>query len=104
MKAVAHRRLPGNLLRFWKRSLTAKEIYPQEIARRWRAVIDRRVWNSHCAVPDMRVPIDTRGDFESGVPGPATFVMRIVEIDIEIDPFTLRRKLEFFVALYVFKV
>jgi len=41
---------------------------------------------------------------EAGVPLPAFFVMRLVKIDIEVDPFVVRRNLKLLVSLDVFEV
>ena len=40
--------------------------------------------------PAMIRGIDMRLHFETRVPRPTYFVMRLVEIDIQINPFTLR--------------
>ena len=52
----------------------------------------------------MFLLVDSGEDLEARVPLPAVFVMWAVEVDIEVDPLTLRRDFEFFVALDIREV
>src|SRR6266568_1831634 len=78
MKAFAHRRLPGDLMEMLMRTLAAEQIHPQSVSRRGRTPINCCKWNTHRAIPNALLPVDLSNHFESGIPFPAIFVMRIV--------------------------
>ena len=48
--------------------------------------------------------VDFGEDLEARVPFPAVFMMGAMEIDVEVDPLTLRRDFELFVTLDIRKV
>src|SRR6185369_4887244 len=97
-------RLPDDRLAIGRRSLPAEEVDPERIAGRGGTRVHGRVGNPHEGVPGLSGLVDAGGDLESGVPHPSVFVPRSVQIDIEIDPFSLRRDLEFLVATNVLEV
>src|ERR1700734_3042218 len=104
VKRFAHGRLPGYLVNMLRRSLAAEQVYAQGVSGRRSPRIDRCHRDSHGGVPDLLLPIDPGGRFESRVPRPARLVMRIVQIHIQVDPFALRRNFEFLVMLYIREV
>src|SRR5882762_10563992 len=104
MKCFAHRWLPGYFVVFRRRALAAEQVDPQLVADCWRPGINCFPRYSHRAVPDMRLRINTREDFESGVPGPSLFVVRLVQVDIEVNPLALRRYFKFLITLDVLEV
>src|SRR5882757_4263038 len=104
MKCSAHRSLPGYFVVIRGRTLAAKQIDTQCVSGGWTAGINRLPRYTHRAVPSVCRRIETRHDCESGIPGPAFFVVRLVQINIEVDPLPLRRDFEFFVLLDVGEV
>jgi hypothetical protein len=48
--------------------------------------------------------VDPGADFEAGVPLPRVLISLLVEIDVEVNPFALRREFEFFIAADVLEV
>src|SRR5438445_8779711 len=86
------------------RPLAAKQIYSQDIALSGRAFINRRIRDSHRAVPDVRRLIDARRNFESRVPCPTMLVVWLVEIYVEINPFALRRDFKLLITLDVINI
>src|SRR5690242_1113426 len=101
MEGFAHRRLPGEELS--RGSLTAKEVNVKLAAGMGLFRVDGGEQNAHGSVPDFLVWIDACRGLDSRVPLRAV-AMRLIEIDIEIEPFVLRRQLEFFVAANVLEV
>src|SRR5207302_1891147 len=104
MEGVTHRSMPGNLLLVGFRPLASKQVYAQAIPRSWRPRINRRIRDSHRAIPDVRAPIDACRNFESRVPHPTVLVVRIVKLYVEINPFALRRNFELLVTLDISQI
>ena len=55
-------------------------------------------------MPAMLGTIDACGLFKPGVPSPSHLMMRLVQIDIQVDPLALRRDFKFLVEFDVAKV
>src|SRR5262249_41108958 len=104
MEAFAHGRLPGECVGIIRGTAAAEQIQAKHRSRSGRLRGDGGKRDPHGSVPDMFLLINFCEDFETGVPGPAVFVMGTVEIDIEVDPFALRRDFEFLVALDIGEV
>jgi hypothetical protein len=104
VKRILHRRLPCDrlLMRGWP--LTTKQVDAHRIAGDRRMRVDRGQGNAHGAVPGVRGFINARLHFEARVPGPAIFMVGLVEVDVEVNPFALRRNLKLLVALDVRKI
>src|ERR1035437_1987538 len=69
-----------------------------------RAPIDGAKWNAHLAIPDLVLRIDAAFDHVARVPGHPRLGLRVVAIDLQIHPLTLRRYLEFLVPGDVLEV
>jgi hypothetical protein len=69
-----------------------------------RAGIDGRKRDPHDAVPDLGLRIDAGGNGHPRIPCRPGLLLRILAIDIEVYPFTLRGHLELFVARDVLEV
>src|ERR1700758_1775243 len=104
MKALAHRSFPRNLVPRRNWPLAPKQIDAQHIPRRGWTSIDCRIGNFHCSIPDVTSLVDSRRNREARIPFPASAFVRMIEINIKIDPFPLRRDLEFFVTPNVIEV
>src|SRR6185437_6004525 len=65
---------------------------------------DRNKWNPHRAIPYFFLGIDSRSHLKAGIPDPAIFVVRLVQIDVQIDPFSLGRNFKFLIVTYIFKI
>ena len=101
MEGLPHGGLPGKELS--RLSLTAKEVHPKPAAGVGWLRIDGSERNAHGSLPDFRFRIDAGCCFKARIP-PRAVAMRLVQIDIEIEPFVLRRQLEFFVAANLLKI
>src|ERR1039458_2874325 len=66
--------------------------------------LQSREGKAHGSVPNLRDRIDASGYREARVPRPAIFVMRLGQVNVEIDPLPLRRDFEFFVSADVLKI
>jgi hypothetical protein len=65
------------------------------------AQVDSGIRNPHCALANVSSTVDWRRNLEAGIPGPTVLVMRFTEIDIQIDPLSLRRDFKFLIVLNV---
>jgi hypothetical protein len=104
MKRVAHGRPPEHLSPARRGTLAAKQINPKRLARRRRTILDGGKRYSHCSIPDLLRRIDAGGYYKPRIPDPAIFVMGLIQVDIEIDPFGLRGNLELFVFSNVLEI
>src|SRR5215469_2005315 len=104
MKCLAHDRLPHDFRGTLGRTFRAIEIHTKSGSRNLSPRTERSEGNPHRCVPSVLTLIDSHHMLKSRVPRPTLFVMRLVEIDIQIDPFVLGRNLELFIALNVVKI
>ena len=95
---------PCNVFAVGIGALAAIEVDTKLFAGGGRIRSDGEPGDAHEAVPDFLRRIDPCGDFTAGLPDPADFVRRVVEIDIEVDPLALRRDLKLLVAADVLEV
>src|SRR5215471_8273648 len=84
--------------------LTAKQVDAHGISGDGGTRINRSEGNAHRSVPSVRAFIDAGFYFETGVPCPPVFVVRLAQIDIQIDPFSLRRDFKLLIALDIRKI
>src|SRR5437667_9309590 len=70
----------------------------------WRTRVDSGIWNLHCAVPNASSTVDSCRNLEAGIPGPTFLVMRFMEINIQVCPFSLWRNLKLFVPLDILEI
>src|SRR6202012_4871579 len=70
----------------------------------WRLRIDGSERNAHRPIPSLSVGVDACGGFKPGIPRPAFFMMGLVKIDVEIEPFALWRQFKLFVAMYMLEI
>lgn len=85
-------------------ALAAIEIDAQLIAFSGKARVDRRPGDAHKAVPGFVGGIDAGGNFTTGLPDPALFVRRVVEIYVEVNPLGLWRDFPFLIVADVLEV
>src|SRR5882762_2134016 len=104
MKCIAHWSLPGYFMVIRGRALAAKQVDAQRCSDFWGAGVQRLPRYAHRAVPKVCRRINPRRDCESGVPRPTLFVVRLVQINIEVNPLALRRDLQLLVAPDILKV
>src|SRR5215469_1768626 len=103
MKGFAQDGLPHDFGCTLWRTLGAIKIHTKS-GRNGRVNAERSEWNPQRGVPSVLTLVDSRQMLESGVPLPAVFVMRLVQINIQIDPFVLGGDFELFIALNVLKI
>src|SRR6266496_2233154 len=48
--------------------------------------------------------VDSRGHHKSGVPGPTVFVVGFVQVNIQVDPFSLRRNFKLSIVFDIMKI
>ena len=84
--------------------MRAEEVDPKGTAVRRRTLVDGHERNAHGRVPGFRRTVDAGGNLKSRIPLPAVLVLWLGQVDVQIDPFPLRRDLELFVAADVLKV
>src|ERR1035438_7960274 len=87
-----------------RRPLTPKEVDAHGVSGDWGTRVDRSQGNAHRSVPGVRAFINARLYFEAGVPGPPVFVVRLAEVNIEVNPFALWRDFKLLVALDICKI
>jgi len=104
VEGIGHWNLPCYLLAVWAGSLAAKYIYTKDVASGWRTRVDSGIWNLHCAVPNASSRVDSCRNLEAGIPGPTFLVMRFMEINIQVCPFSLWRNLKLFVPLDILEI
>src|SRR5205085_9467818 len=88
----------------WGRSLESIEVDTHLIAFFHRARVDGGHRNLHFAVPDLRLLIDASLYFIAGIPGNSPARLRILTVNVEIDPLAHRGDLEFLVSLDVVEI
>src|SRR5207245_8527168 len=86
------------------RSLAAKQIDSELFPNCRRAPLQGGEWHAHGSVPNLRCRVDASRYDKTRVPGPAKFVMRLRQVDIQIDPLPLRRHFELPVSPDVLEV
>src|SRR6266568_5785751 len=104
VKRVVHGRLPSYLLLMRMRSLTPKQVNTHRVPDDRRTRLDRSQGNAHRSVPRVHAFINARPHLEAGVPGPSVFVMRLAQVNIEINPLALWRDFKLLVALDIPKI
>jgi hypothetical protein len=87
-----------------RRSLAAKEIDAQSVARSCPAGVNGSIRDLHRSIPDVSSAIDSRRNLQTRVSLPAFLVMRLFQIDVEVNPFTLPRDFELLVAFDIVEV
>src|SRR5271169_1727566 len=104
VERMTHGGLPDNFNPVRRRALAAKQVDPKLITKCRSLVLQSREWNAHGSVPNLRDRVDASGYRETRVPGPSIFVMRLGQVNVEIDPLPLRRDFELFVSADVLKI
>lgn len=97
MEAGLLRGLPCNLHGF--RSLTAEEVDTETMADPGFAGFNRGERNPHGPIPDIPILLNASGNLETGLPGSKGDLVRLLQIDIEIEPFALRGQFELSIAV-----
>ena|SRR5438128_2097847 len=92
VKRVTHRRLPNHRDPIRGRALAAKQIDSEPFPKCRRAALQGGEWHTHGSVPNLRCRVDASCYDKTGVPGPTILVMRLRQVDIQIDPLPLRRQ------------
>ena len=104
VEGIAHRGPPRNVFAAGELSLASEEIDSECLTRRRRKFAQSRPGNFHGAIPNFAFFIDARCNLKIGVPGPAFFVMRFRQIDVEVYPFSLGLYFKFLVTANVLEV
>src|SRR5665213_1355857 len=104
MKCLVHRRLPDDRFFVRRPPLHPEHIHAEQASRLRSVWIDSSKWNAHSSVPYLFLAVDSCGNLKAGIPDPAIFMVCPVQVDVEVDPLSLRGNLKFFIAAYIVKV
>jgi hypothetical protein len=79
-------------------SMSPAKIDAQGIACGSGAGIQAGIRDAHKAEPDLFIVINARGYYAARTPNPALLMMRLVEINIDINPLALWRNLKLLIS------
>src|SRR5581483_2870264 len=104
MERSRHSWLPGEIDAAVTLAFAAEEVHAQFVSSGGGTRVNRSIGNAQIRIPRPARCIDAGRGEHVRLPDPAFFGMRQAAVDIEIDPFALRRYFKLAIAADIFKI